>query len=83
MKTDQNGQSTCPPGQEKYETFVIGNKRLVQYDYRTPDGKLFTTVARTLEAARTRRDAWLDELAISDPSRLYSKPVNRKYKETA
>jgi hypothetical protein len=81
MNTDKNGRSTCPPGQEQYEEYIIGRKGLVQYDYRTPDGKLFSTVAPSLERARSRRDAWLDVLAVNDPTRLYSKPVNRKYKE--
>lgn len=63
MKTDQNGQSTCPPGQERYEEYIIGRKSLVQYDYRTFDGLLFSTVAKSLETARARRDAWLKEQA--------------------
>ncbi len=31
----------------------------VQYDYRAPDGRLFSCVAKSLEVARNRRDAWL------------------------
>jgi len=66
MKTDVNGCSTCPPGQEQAEIFWL--KRLgkdiarVQYDYRHPDGRLFSCVAPNLEAARARRDEWLRRL---------------------
>ncbi len=58
-----NARSTCPPGQERYDEFYSRgiNIILVQYDYRTHDGKLFTTVAPTLEIARARRDAWLEK----------------------
>lgn len=60
MKTDINGRSTCKPGQENYETFGSKDKReMVQYDYRTPDGILFSTVAPTLEICRERRDQWI------------------------
>jgi hypothetical protein len=61
MKTDRQGCSTCPKGQEQYETFyssIMGGKR-VQYDYRRPDGKLFSCIAKSLDEARAKRDAWL------------------------
>jgi len=61
MKTDVNGCSTCGAGEEQWEEFysaILGGTR-VQYDYRAPDGKLFSCIARTVEAARERRDAWL------------------------
>ncbi len=63
MKTDVKGCSTCPPGQERYEEFYssIARGKRVQYDYRTPDGKLFSTVAKSIETARARRDLWLKE----------------------
>lgn len=63
MKTDRNGCSTCPIGGEQYEDFEFqlrpGEKQ-VQYDYRHTNGVLFSTIATTLEAARKKRDAWLD-----------------------
>lgn len=61
MKTDVNGCSTCAAGREQYEYFYLSivHGERVQYDYRTPDGRLFSTVAKTLEIARERRDQWL------------------------
>ena len=61
MESDINGCSTCPNGKENHESFYseILNAWRVQYDYRTPNGKLFSTVAKTLEQARNKRDAWL------------------------
>lgn len=63
MKTDKQGCSTCPPGHEHFEDFksITGNLA-VQYDYRTPSGELFSTVARTLEICRQRRDEWIKDL---------------------
>lgn len=63
MKTDVNGCSTCPAGQEHWEEYysaLAGGVR-VQYDYRTPGGQLFSCVSKTLEAARARRDKWLEQ----------------------
>jgi hypothetical protein len=60
MKSDVKGCSTCPPGQEQYEIFRHGRKMKVQYDYRTPQGKLFSTVSPSLYDARVARDAWLE-----------------------
>jgi hypothetical protein len=61
MKTDVCGCSTCSNGTEQYEEFYssISRGTRIQYDYRTPDGKLFSCVAKTLELARSRRDTWL------------------------
>ena len=63
MKNDLNGCSTCQNGQEHYETFYseIKRKDLVQYDYRTESGKLFSCVALSLNIAREKRDAWLSK----------------------
>ena len=65
MKSDVNGCSTCPIGQEQYERFTakVGrkSKRMVQYDYRHTDGDLFSTVADTLDKARKERDEWLSK----------------------
>lgn len=64
MKTDNRGCSTCAPGAEQYETFstrVSGGKykRMVQYEYRTPAGRLFTCIATDLQTCRQRRDNWM------------------------
>jgi hypothetical protein len=32
---------------------------MVQYDYRTESGKLFSCIAPNLQAARKKRDEWL------------------------
>lgn len=62
---DNRGCSVCPAGSENYEVFTtrlhgIRVKR-VQYDYRTPDGELFATVASSLTECRRRRDEWLSK----------------------
>jgi len=57
--------STCPRGAERWERFestVLG-RSLVQYEYRTPAGCLFTTVRRTLRDCRAARDEWLQTQA--------------------
>jgi hypothetical protein len=60
MKTDVQGCSTCPAGSEQWEPYrSVTDKPLVQYDYRTPEGRLFACVAPTVERARRKRDAWL------------------------
>lgn len=64
MKNDKNGTSTCPPGEEKFEIGRIPGRvglTYVQYDFRHPDGELFSTTARTLTMAREKRDKWLDK----------------------
>lgn len=63
MKSDVNGCSTCFNGTESYEEFYsnISKKKMVQYDYRTPSGLLFSTCAPNLDVARSRRDKWLSE----------------------
>ena len=65
---NNNGISVCQAGQENYVFFnrvprprKNGKDRYCQYDYRTPDGKLFSTVAPTLEKCREKRDLWLQE----------------------
>ena len=59
---NKNGVSTVQePGQEKYVTCIAGAFRRTeyfQYDYRHTDGELFSTVAKTLEECRKRRDEW-------------------------
>ena len=63
MKDDINGCSTTQAGQEQYEEFRHGGRKFIQYDYRTPAGKLFSCVAKTLSEARNRRDKWAMKLA--------------------
>lgn len=59
MKSDVKGCSTCQAGSESYETFSYAGKRFVQYDYRTVDGRLFSCCAKSLKAARNKRDNWM------------------------
>lgn len=61
MKTDRNGCSTCPVGEERFEMFksVLSKRVSVQYDFRHPVYGLFSTVAPSLFDARGRRDVWL------------------------
>ena len=59
MKTDVAGCSVTAPGTEHWEWYTsqVGY-RMVQYDYRTSMGRLFSCVALSLEVARARRVAW-------------------------
>lgn len=61
MKTDKNGCLTCQKGQEQYEEYrsAVTGQKLIQYDFRSQTGKLFSCVAVSIEIARERRDAWL------------------------
>jgi hypothetical protein len=61
MKSDNNGVSTCQNDKENYEVFrsAISGKQMVQYDYRTSTGKLFSCIAPTLEDCRARMHSWL------------------------
>lgn len=54
--------STCPMGEEQWVEYFhpITKKPRVQYDYRAPDGKLFGCLADNIEAARAKRDAWME-----------------------
>lgn len=76
MKTDVHGCSTTQPGQEQYEYFEVGGypggkkSKRVQYDYRTPQGKLFSCIAKSLDEARSRRDAWLKEQEAREVARV-------------
>jgi hypothetical protein len=70
MKTNSinnNGCSVCEQGQENYTTFIAGAFRgteYFQYDYRHTDGELFSTVAKSLEECRKRRDEWLSKMQV-------------------
>lgn len=63
MKSDNRGQVDCPSGEERHEFYHSGitNRNMIQYDYRTPAGELFSCITYNLEDARKRRDRWLRE----------------------
>jgi hypothetical protein len=54
-------KSNCKPGQELYNPYYseILNKDLLQYEYCSLKGKLFSCLARNLEHAREKKDLWL------------------------
>jgi hypothetical protein len=59
-----NGCSVCPKGEERYTSFRPAHRPrsvFYQYDYRTKDGCLYSTVAPTLAQCRGKRDKWLQE----------------------
>jgi len=60
MKNDNNGCSTCPKGEERYERnsyFRRGRtETYYEYDYRHTSGALFTCVKPSLEECRAARD---------------------------
>jgi hypothetical protein len=61
---NQNGCSVCKAGEEKYTKCILGafyGKIYYQYDYRHPDGELFSTLQETLELCREKRDKWLQK----------------------
>lgn len=70
MSMTQNGVTTTrTPGQEQYEYYTVPAsmtrdrkpRKMCQYDYRAPDGELFSCTAKSLEECRAKRDAWLEE----------------------
>lgn len=61
MSMTENGVSTTQEnGEEQYEEFTVMGKTRVQYDYRHTNGKLFSCVAKTLQACREKRNAWIE-----------------------
>ena len=60
---NKNGVSiTQRPGEEKFVIFRSGafkGRTFFQYDYRHTDMALFSTVAKTLDECRRRRDEWI------------------------
>lgn len=60
---NKNGVSiTQTLGEEKYLQCCLGAFRgqtYYQYDYRHTDNELFSTVAKTLDECRKRRDEWI------------------------
>lgn len=62
---DNNGCSICAAGRETYTTYTYHRTprqsiEMYQYDYRTPEGDLFSCCAPSLEDCRARRDNWLN-----------------------
>lgn len=62
VEITKQGVSTTQAGQEKFVYFQPAHpkKTYVQYDYRTPEGKLFSCVKQTLNECRASRDQWLE-----------------------
>ena len=60
---NKNGVSiTQTPREEKFVKFRSGafkGRTFYQYDYRHTDMELFSTVAKTLDECRRRRDEWV------------------------
>lgn len=63
---NENGCSICAAGEEKHEPFVtrLGGKKvkMIQYDYRTKEGALFSCVGATYEKCVEKRNLWLKNL---------------------
>lgn len=59
--------NTCPRGKEQWSVYYssVLKKELVEYDYRTENGVLFSCVATCITIARMRRDKWLRDIAIT------------------
>lgn len=62
-KLTKNGVTTTKAnGTENYEFFPVKRRgKFCQYDYRHTNGKLFSTVKKTLEACREARDKWIEK----------------------
>lgn len=67
MKSDIQGKSQCPRGQERFEEFTSNGRKLVQYDYRSVDGELFSCVRPTLDECRIARAKHLQGRELSCP----------------
>ena len=73
MKTDINGCSTTAAGHEQWEEYTsISGHPMVQYDYRTLQGELFSCVSHSIDVARARRDTWLDRVRKREEKRKES-----------
>lgn len=46
-------------GREQYERFTRRKKQMVQYDYRSNDGELYSTIKPNLALCHIDRDYWL------------------------
>jgi hypothetical protein len=67
MRTDKQGCSTCQPGREQWESFYVNpgtirERLMIQYEYRSPEGALFTTVQSTLAKCIALKDEWESNL---------------------
>lgn len=64
MTTPTMQAFTLKPGEEQHHEYFsdVLKRYMVQYDYRSKDGRLFSTVAPTLETAKERRNRWLLDL---------------------
>lgn len=62
---NKNGVSiTLIPGEEKFvkcRLSTFKGQTFYQYDYRHTDMELFSTVAKTLDECRRRRDEWIEK----------------------
>lgn len=78
---NKNGASiTQTPGEEKYIECCLGAFRgqiYIQYDYRHTNGKLFSTVAKTLEICRQKRDEWIKRQEQSPVYILFQTDVHK------
>jgi hypothetical protein len=56
------------PGQEQHAEFYskIKKRKMVQYDYRSQSGTLFSCVGKTLEGCRRQKDEWLKLMEIQE-----------------
>lgn len=64
---DERGCSKCRSGEERYEQLTTSvTAAYYHYEYRTPSGRLFSTIAPTLDEARARCDSWLAETGYLD-----------------
>nr|WP_288565192.1 DUF3873 domain-containing protein [uncultured Phocaeicola sp.] len=79
---NKNGVSIIQtPGEEKYIECCLGAFRgqiYIQYDYRHTNVKLFSTISKTLEICRQKRDEWINAKSnhpfTSCFRRTYTKP---------
>lgn len=61
MKSDINGCSTCPKGEERYERFIHRGLSYYQYEFRSKNGELFTCVKPTYDKCKEELNKWLME----------------------
>lgn len=59
-KITRNGITTTQTlGTDNFEKFTVRGMIYYQYDYRAPDGELFSTIKPSLRQCRDARDKWL------------------------
>lgn len=56
-----NQSTRLQKNEERYHEYYSATlkRMMVQYDYRSTDGELFSCIASSLEEARKRRDDWM------------------------